>query len=440
MKLRHLFFVCAIALSNSSFAQAWVADTVTMGAGYANDIYYSLKNDEQHTEPNNNWHLGFQMTPQGPYGNVSIFANHVPGGLHIYSTHLKAATNFTTFGYPDTVGLTGMNKELFNSDTSWNIGAFNKMGDASNPFDYSWGKYDQTTHEVVGDSLYLISYAGGDYKLWVKKYISYPADSVAWIFRIAKLDGTQDTTVKIYRLPNYSSRLFAYYNITNQTVIDREPGRFTWDLLFTRYKEYIPGAPGVPYYSVAGALTNFDVTVAKKISVGYPADTTGYKGFAYDKKQNAVGSNWKTYVQSANQWYVSDSNYYFIKTKNTNEYWEMKFTYTDGSAGGKMAFSKVLLGTITTSINQVNSPIIGYHLAPNPATADVNILVDTKEAIKGATVFITDLNGKVVMQSKIDLSGFAAYKLNVANLSSGTYMVTLTNGNWRVADKLIVQH
>lgn len=439
MKLRSLFFVTALAFSSTSFAQTWVADTVTMGAGYANDIYYSLKNDEQRTEPNNNWHLAFQMTPQGPYGNVSVFANHVPGGLHIYPMHLKASTNFATFGYADTVGKTGMNKELFNSDTSWNFGAFNKMADPNNPFDYSWGQYMQATHEVVGDSLYLISYAGGDYKMWIQKYISVPADSVGWIFRIAKLDGTQDTTIRLYRVPNYSSRLFAYYNIATKTVIDREPGRYTWDLLFTRYKEYIPGAPGSPFYSVTGALTNFDVVVAKKISAGSPADTTGFATFTYSKKQNEVGSNWKTYAQAANQWYVSDSNYYFIKTKNTNEYWEVKFTYTDGSAGGKMAFSKRMLGTIT-GIKNVASPIIGYHLAPNPATADVNILVDAKEPVKGATVFVTDLTGKVVMQSKIDLNGFAAYKLNVAPLSSGTYVITVTNGSWKVADKLIVQH
>lgn len=440
MKLKSLFFVGALALSTSSFAQSWIADTITMGANYANDIYYSLKNDEQRTEPSTNWHLAFQMTPQGPYGNVSIFANHVQGGVHIYSTHLQAAPNFATFSYADTAGLTGTGRELFNSDKSWNYGAFNQMADASDPFDFSWGKYDMASHYVLGDSLYLVSFAGGDYKIWIQKYISTPADSVAWLFRIAKLDGTQDTTVKIYRLPAYGSRLFAYYDITNQTVLDREPNRPDWDLLFTRYKEYIPGAPGSPYYNVAGVLTNFDVEVAEIISIGAPADTTGFSGFTYSQDQNVIGSNWKYYDYTTNIWTITDSTYYFVKTKNTNEYWELVFSYANGATGGVMAFSKRLLGTIATGIQNVSSPIAGYHLAPNPAAGDVNIMVDSKEAVKGATLFVTDLNGKVVMQSKIDLNGFAAYKLNVANLSSGTYMVTVTNGSWKVADKLVVQH
>src|SRR5690606_21798716 len=119
-------------------------------------------------------------------------------------------------------------------------------------------------------------------------YDSYPADSIHWEFRIAKFDGTEDTTISVYRKPNYTDRLFAYYNINTKMFSDREPSRSAWDLLFTRYKEYVFGAPGVPYYSVMGVLSNFDVLVAEMQHVSED-DTVGYVGYSYTTRMNQVG-------------------------------------------------------------------------------------------------------------------------------------------------------
>jgi len=443
MRLKTLLLSGAVALSTQINAQSWVVDSVTMGPNYGDDIFYSLQNGVTGTSANSNWHLAFQMTPQGPYGNVSIFANHVQTGVKIYPLHLRATTHFATLSAADTVGKTGTTRELFNSDSSWNYGAFNRMQDVSNPFDYSWGIYNMTSHNVVGDSLYLVTVANLSgpqvYKVWVKQYTSSPADSVQWQVRFAKFDGSEDTTIKIYRKPGYTDRLFAYYDLTNKTVIDREPSRTAWDLLFTRYKEYIPGAPGVPYYNVMGVLSNFDVTVNEKKKAA-PDDTIGYAGYSYSAKLNEIGSDWKTFDNTTMQWKFADSTYYFIKTKNTNEYWQLHFTNFGGQADGKVIFKKRFLGN-ALSVAGINSIFNTYQLVPNPAHNNASILLDAKEVSKNARLIVSDMSGRVVYSNVVNINtGLNAFNINTATIASGTYLVTLTNGSWKATERLLVQH
>ncbi len=439
MKLRFTFIAAAFALSTQANAQQWVADSVEMGASYANDIFYSLKNGEVKDVPADNWHLGFQMTPPGPYGNVSVIANQVKGGVSVYSLHLKASTNFTTLTAADTIGKTQAIHALNNADTSWNFGAFNRMNNPADQFDYSWGKYDMTSHDVKGDSLYLITVNNQAYKVWIMRFDSTPKDSIHWEFRIAKFDGTEDTLIKIYREDGFTDRLFAYYNVANKTIVDREPGRKAWDLLFTRYKEYMPGAP-TPFYSVMGLLSNFDVTVAQKTPID-TNDTTGYASYAYSAKLNEVGSDWKQYDRNAGVYVYTDSLYYFIKTNNTNEYYQLYFTHFGGEADGKVVFMKRFLGAMPTGIRNINTPVTAYYLVPNPANNNASVLIDIKEQVKNAQVIVSDITGKVVYNTSVSVNnGLNTFNLSTSNLVAGTYVVTITNGSWKASEKLIVQH
>ncbi|RYZ54006.1 MAG: T9SS type A sorting domain-containing protein [Sphingobacteriales bacterium] len=444
MRIGNLLLAGALAFAGQVNAQNWVEDSVTMGPNYANDIYYSLKNGSQKVEPNGNWHLAFQTTPQGPYGNVSVFANHVQTAVNIYSLHMSATTSFTSLTAADTVGKTGGASALYNTDTSWNFGAFNRMADPGNLLDYSWGTYNMSSHNVEGDSLYLVTVGNAlgavAYKLWIQQYKSTPADSVQWKFRIAKLDGTEDTTIRIYRKPTYTDRMFAYYNVVNRTVLDREPGRFTWDLLFTRYKEYITGAPGIPYYNVTGVLSNFDVTVAQVTGVG-PDDTTGYMGFNYNRSMKEIGSDWKSFNNTTFQYTIPDSNYYFVKTLNTNEYYQVQFTGFGGSADGKSVFRKRFLGSIVNSVSFVNNNVDAFYIAPNPASADANVMIDGRNIEGDARMVVADITGRIVMNTAVRLNnGLNAFRLNTASFPAGTYVITLGNASWKTSQKLVVQH
>ncbi len=121
-------------------------------------------------------------------------------------------------------------KRLSNSDSIWEEGAFNRNS-MDHP-DYGWGVYNAITHDVVGDSVYIISLANGaKKKLWIKSKNSI---NNTYVFTYADLDGTNEFTETLDVTP-YEDKLFVYYNLSIGSVIDREPAQSSWDLLFSRY-------------------------------------------------------------------------------------------------------------------------------------------------------------------------------------------------------------
>ena len=444
MRIRFTLLVIAVVFGISAKAQVWTSDSVSMGAqagpppapSYHEDVFYSLKNGTQKNVTNMNWHVAFQMTPQGPYGNVSVFANHAQTKVEVYSMNTSATAKYASLAAGDTVGKMG--KQLYNTDTSWNWGAFN-VSTTGNPLDYGWGVYSISTHHVTGDSLYVLKIGSQTYKLWIQEYKSTPADSVQWRFRIAKFDGSSDTTIRIYRKPNYENRLFVYYNADSRTVIDREPNRDSWDLMFTRYIGMIAQGPGplVPY-PLMGVQSNFGVRVAEVTMVD-PDTTTSYMAYPYSHLSNTIGSDWKSYDQPNMKWKWSDSTTFFIETDNTNEVYQLAFTRFDGASTGKSVFKKRKMGNLA-SVNEVNSAIKKYALAPNPATDRVNVILSAEERTE-ARILIVDMSGRTVINKAVAINkGLNALAVDVSSYPTGTYIVNVSNGSWKVSDRVVVQH
>lgn len=443
MKLRALLLGAFSLSTLAASAQNWVYDSVAMGPGYANDIYYSLRNGIVKTQANTDWHLGFQMTPPGPYGNVSAIANHVQGGVKVYSLHLQASTKFSTLTAADTAGRTGT--PLYNSDTSWNYGAFNQMGNPQNLLDYSWGVYDMNTHNVTGDSLYLIKVgtSGAAYKVWIQQYISNPADSIRWTFRIAQFDGTGDTTINMRRNTNsFATRLFGYYNVLTRMQADREPDRATWDMVATRYVDTASqGSVAIPY-NTTGWLSNSGVTVADVRGIPN-GDTAHYQNYARRTAINTIGYDWKTFDMSVppGTWHTDSTINYFIKpVSSTNEYYQLQFTRFDGSITGKMVFRKRLFTAVSVQ-GVAAQAVTAWHVSPNPASSAVNVMVDAKDAAADAKLLVMDAAGKVVSQTAAPIQkGLNAYGFSAASLPNGLYFIRLGNGAWSVTQRIVVAH
>ena len=87
------------------------------------------------------------------------------------------------------------------------------------------------THNIVGDSLYVIKTEDGSFKkLWIVDKMS--ADNI-YNIRFADLDGSNQVDQSIDVKP-FISKNFIYYSITNDELLDREPSE-SWDILFTKY-------------------------------------------------------------------------------------------------------------------------------------------------------------------------------------------------------------
>ncbi|MCC6187216.1 MAG: T9SS type A sorting domain-containing protein [Chitinophagaceae bacterium] len=412
-------FSCAAMYST---AQIVITDTVIMGPGYANQIWYSLPHDEMATQAKNNWDLAFRTS--GSMGS-SIMANHSGGGtIWVYPKAAKAG-----WATLDTNGLSTWEPQ-YNSETEW-TGALGRYANPADAFDLGWGIYDMGTHYVSGDSVYIIKTQAGAFK----KLIIDRLASSTYTFTYANIDGTDSTTSSIAK-STYSSKNFGYFSLDTKTAIDREPATEDWDLVFGQYATGDYASMGIAGYTVTGVLANDTLAVAK--AVVDPATRPTYNAFAalsFSSDINGLGYNWKS-----TSGVIKDSNVYFIR-RNNGDIWKLNFTgWISGVSGnGSAIFTKEqLTGTSIASSTKVNTTLT---LSPNPAQngTNISIVYHFEENVNNAIVQVYDLMGRVVMTQPLDSNkGLHAYTFN-NNFSAGTYIISIVADDEKKQQKLIVQ-
>lgn len=414
MKTKLFYLIGILLITNYTFGQS-VIDTVSTGAGYAKQVWYSLENDEQGDAPKNNWDIAFDC---GGFGS-SIHINSVIG------TKLWKYPASDTVGWStvDTTGITGW-VELFNSDTTWKVGAFNASADTSNGFDLGWGLYNNLTHIVTGDSLFIIKLANNQYKkIWIKKL-----QSGVYTFRYAGIDNTNDTTVNFAK-GSFTGKNFGYYSIQNKGELNREPLSSNWDLLFTQYLGFIPSP-----YAVTGVLSNKDVTIAKAENLSSKFTYTHYNAHPFNTAINTIGYNWKAFNNQTFQWTIQDSLAYFVKTA-AGDIWRIVFTGFGGMSTGNYIFTKEKIAGV--SVEESTNRTHHVKLFPNPANSHVNILID---GFKANNIDIIDINGRLVNSfNPTSLTDFAVFNIDVSNLSNGLYFIRIVNTENSITEKLLIK-
>jgi hypothetical protein len=414
MKKTLLTTLCLLAISLTN-AQT-IIDTVSIGAGYANQKWYSLQNDEQGFAPKNNWDIAFDPSGFG----TSIHINSVIG------TMLWTYPSADTTGWA-TVDTTGINtwKPKYNSDTSWVIGAFDKGAITSNANDVGWGIYNSITHIITGDSLFVIKLSNGAYKkLWIIN-----CTGTGYNFKYADLNGSNLQT-KFISKSAYANKIFGYYSLQTNTALDREPvTTANWDLLFTQYTAFVPTP-----YTVGGILSNKGVKVAQVDNVSNPVTFNNWFGQTYKTAINEIGYDWKAFTSS---WLIAQDTVYFVKSK-TGDYWKMRFTGFGGSSNGNYIFSKEKLSTV--GIKENNDVKASISIYPNPSNgSNVTLLYDLENNYTNAELNVIDITGKLILRETLNNTiGFYSHTINTQNLKAGVYVVSIQLNNSTIQQKLIV--
>jgi hypothetical protein len=300
------------------------SETLTLGSTYANDVYYSLTKGVVATVPRTNWDIAFQTGSRSSTiiinGGAGIKLYKFPGG------------DINAWANVNTAGIAGW-PVLNNSDTTWSLGAFerNSLGHP----DYGWGIYNSVTHDVVGDSLFVIQLKDLTYrKLWIKKKVSVENK---YIFQFANIDGSGSVTDTVNCAP-YTGKNFIYYSFASKDVVDREPAKDNWDFVVTKYLEMIPdGSGGKVPYPVIGVLTNTGVRSAQLDNV--PVTTTDYSAVKFITPISEIGSDWKSFNMSTNQWSIAGNRVYFVRNTSLSVF-KLVFTGFEGSSTGVIRFDK----------------------------------------------------------------------------------------------------
>lgn len=388
-----------------------VHDSVLLEPNNINQSFYSLEDGEMTNVSSLTWDLAFSTDLFG-----TTIRNNSGAGTVVYLYPNGDTTDWMTV---DTAGI-GSWSPANNSSEKWEVGAFNQnlTGD---PFDQGWGVYSLATHQIVGDSLYVVKDIEGDYhKLWIDRV----ADGKFYI-KFADLDHTNEVEAEVVKADG-AGKNFLYYSLATETTLDREPAASSWELLFTKYGEQL----GPTFYPVTGVLTNNNVFVREARSTH--TDDAAYEDFAVntDTTINEIGYDWKTFNGMAYD--IQDSLSYFILDQNEN-IWHLIMTGFGGSTTGWSYFSKEKIETASISKNENATQFAIY---PNPANEVVHVLFQSQNNIQ---VQIVSLDGKMVYQQVITQKGMINHEINVNDFPSGIYSIVVSDGTAYKTEKLIVQ-
>jgi hypothetical protein len=414
-----------LALSLSAFSQEFKSgafessmDSVLLGPGYANDVYYSFEDGVVSVVPRSNWDIAFHTT----IWSATIITN---GASTSNGVFLYTYPNADTAGWAsvDTVGMAGWSM-LYDSEDSWEDGAFSR--NATGHPDYGWGKYNPISHDVVGDSIYILKTSEGLVKkLWIQR--KHSAGNTYYI-RHANLDGSDEQEQELNINP-YTSKNFVYYSFNTNELIDREPDTASWDILFTKYMAIQPN--GTPY-PVIGVYNNFEVYSNMFHPVG--PDFIDYMSMPFDSTKSPIGWEWKTFDMGTFTWSVADSTAFFVHTRKNNVY-KLVFTKFEGSSTGNIVFSKE---SMTNSGVFENESAGTLKIYPNPVKDMLNIDLGTDHRGE-AEVYMFDITGRQVYHdSMMAEGGVISFALPSGAKLQGMYMLRVNTGKGIYTSRFIV--
>ncbi len=391
--------------------------TISMGPNYANQIFFSMQNGEIANVNNEDWDIAFSTDAFS-----STIRINDGKGVELYTYHLGDTSSWININNSITNNLTN---PMYNSDSDWSIGAFDV--NTTTGLDYGWGVYSMVSHNIIGDSLFIIKTINGNYKkLWMES-----KSSGDYFFKYANIDGSNLVNQTV-SASNYGSKNLIYFSLDQNTIIDREPDSNLWDITFTKYITDYPSPQGgmVPY-PVTGVLSNNNIEIAKATGIANPMSYTDYSLHAFETDINSIGYDWKSYQGT----YVIDVNRcYFVRDLSQN-IWRIIFSGFDGMSTGNIEFNTTLVSnTSSKNIKGVNT----FEVFPNPTNGNTNLIYDVES--KENIVEIYNMTGEKIYTHSLLSNGLQTLELPTNYISKGIYFVIITdNKNTLSRKKLIIQ-
>jgi hypothetical protein len=431
-----LLFLCSALLVLSTFAQN--TDSVTMLPGNVVDVYYNLSNGHKDTVRNNNWHIAFSVRKAQPPLKTMQAATVLINdgrGVDVYKSNMTIDdwNNFDTSGWakwPQTV----------NSDSTWDLGALNKIRNFSNPFDYGWGEYSMSSKDVSGNQIWIMAIATspipGAPRTLKKFAVQKIVYDTMWVFTYSNIDGSDSNTVTIKK-SDFNNKLFAYYNIMSKTVIDREPPLNTWDILFTRYKSLVTMYGQTLLYPVMGVLHNPNSTTA--IYVGADAKSkVPDSNLVFKSNINQIGWDWKYITTTPGNWPIRDSLSYFIKT-GLNSFYRIYFSeYFSDQTKQNITFNKAFYSSLSGIANNGNT-FSNLVIFPNPVKDEIHVELKLLKEKEDIEIAIFDITGRLVESDNYRvINGELNTRIETNTFQSGVYFMCISGNGDKISRKFIV--
>ena len=424
MKMKSLISMAVISLAGSLSAQTVYTDTVVMGPGYANEVFYNVATGVKTKSIMNKWHIAHTSNTR----DNCIKANHANGSQPFVKVYAYPKGDNTAYASMDTVGWSSW-KSFTNDAHQHELGAFNQSVNKANPWDFSWGTYNSGTHIISGDSLFLLVVNNGTSTDYIKfmPIAQYPNGD--FTFRYDVVGGTKNSSIiDTLKQSAANGGAYKYFNFTTKSVTI-EPNGGDWDLDFTRYYDTAWNGTAYVPYPLTGVQSKRGTLVSKientlwddlkangQLFIDSAKDTTSVVRF--QKDLSMIGSKWKNF-NGQSFVMIQDLNYIVEKKVGSYfEYWAIQFTGFVGASAGRTILNRTKLSA-TASVNNIANKV---SIFPIPATN--NIYVKPLIGSKIQTIVLRSMDGRVVRNaSNNNFNADDAAQLSIADMPTGQYII-----------------
>ena len=285
---------------------------VELGESYKNKVYFNLESKTSIKSVNpHNWDIAFECAPN-KYGVTLNYANGTPFGYVIKDLDFNRVT---------AASIQNLEKVYDNND-----------GNYKNTVVGEWCSFEPGVKPESYKKTYIID-RGVDGNtgepLGVKKFQinSFDIDKNTYFIKYANLDNSEYKEATLKKNPDYN---FLYFSFLEQDLIDHEPLKDSWDIVFTRYSTRVDN---ILQYSVVGVLNN----QSKNISVAIDSTNLTFTNsissqfistLNFLKNLDAIGYSWKNYPYSSNPtsgtYKIITNRTYFIK-EGSSKFYKLKF-------------------------------------------------------------------------------------------------------------------
>ena len=206
-----------------------------------------------------------------------------------------------------------------------------------------------------------------------------------------------------------------YFNVTTDT---KSAGTSRFQIILAREGKTLP----VNFTSITAVENNAGVSVKWQV-----AQETNIA--SYEVERSVDGTNFENvaFVKAtvSSSYTAIDNN---LPTNVSSLYYRIKSIEEDGT----------FVYSATTKLTTNNSPLTSINIYPNPVQSQLNVTVDNSSS-KNFTMNIFTIQGKQVISKSNLTTSTAVFHVDASNLTSGIYVVELTDDKGNILKEKFVK-